>query len=247
MKDIFAGNQVIHKMSDRYGWKEGSAEKTVLHGALGALTGKMSGGNALSGSVSGSVNEFALGYLERTKGKEWIIEHPDLVQAMSSVLGSVIGTATEDINTGRYVAQTGTKWNLFGLEVTKDEQEQNEKMLRSMGTRIGEIMTGNDREYIKEKFSESALDGVTALAEWTKSHYSEIMIDKTFKGELRLEGLKFLGKLGLWLDLASVLKFNVDFQYEKYEALEAKFRENGGSYWEEIYNKLKENTSDVMD
>ena len=101
--------------------------------------------------------------------------------------------------------------------------------------------------YIKEKFSESALDGVTALAEWTKSHYSEIMIDKTFKGELRLEGLKFLGKLGLWLDLASVLKFNVDFQYEKYEALEAKFRENGGSYWEEIYNKLKENTSDVMD
>ena len=47
MKDIFAGNQVIHKMSDRYGWKEGSAEKTVLHGALGALTGTMSGGNAL--------------------------------------------------------------------------------------------------------------------------------------------------------------------------------------------------------
>ena len=32
MKDIFAGNQVIHEMSDRYGWKEGSAEKTVLHG-----------------------------------------------------------------------------------------------------------------------------------------------------------------------------------------------------------------------
>ena len=49
MKDIFAGNQVIHEMSDRYGWKEGSAEKTVLHGALGALTGKMSGGNVLSG------------------------------------------------------------------------------------------------------------------------------------------------------------------------------------------------------
>ena len=53
MKDIFAGNQVIHEMSDRYGWKEGSAEKTVLHGALGALTGSMNGGNALSGAVSG--------------------------------------------------------------------------------------------------------------------------------------------------------------------------------------------------
>lgn len=53
MKDIFAGNQVIHEMSDRYGWKEGSAEKTVLHGALGALTGKMSGGNVLSGGRIG--------------------------------------------------------------------------------------------------------------------------------------------------------------------------------------------------
>lgn len=69
MKDIFAGNQVIHKMSDRYGWKEGSAEKTVLHGALGALTGKMSGGNVLSGAVSESVNEFALGYIEKQKAK----------------------------------------------------------------------------------------------------------------------------------------------------------------------------------
>lgn len=76
MKDIFAGNQVIHEMSDRYGWKEGSAEKTVLHGALGALTGKMSGGNVLSGAVSESVNEFALGYIEKTKGEEWMKKHP---------------------------------------------------------------------------------------------------------------------------------------------------------------------------
>lgn len=63
-------------MSDRYGWKEGSAEKTVLHGALGALTGKMSGGNVLSGAVSESVNEFALGYIEKTKGEEWMKNTP---------------------------------------------------------------------------------------------------------------------------------------------------------------------------
>ena len=51
---------------------------------------------------------------------------------------------------------------------TEEEKEQTEKMSRFMGMKIGEIMTGNDREYIKEKFSESALDGATALAEWTK-------------------------------------------------------------------------------
>ena len=120
MKDIFAGNQVIHEMSDRYGWKEGSAEKTVLHGALGALTGKMSGGNVLSGAVSESVNEFALGYIEKTKGEEWMKKHPDTVQAVSTVLGAVAGGITGDGTTGAYTAQMGTKWNL-----QLDEHAQN--------------------------------------------------------------------------------------------------------------------------
>lgn len=73
------------------------------------------------------------------------------------------------------------------------------------------------------------------------------MADKNFKGKLRLEGLKFLGKLSVWIDLASVLKFNVDFQYEKYEELNIKFEEKGKSYWVDVYNRLKENTSDAMD
>ena len=117
MKDIFAGNQVIHKMSDRYGWKEGSAEKTVLHGALGALTGTMSGGNALSGAVSGSVNEFALAYMEKTKGRDWMDKHPDTVQAISTALGAVAGSLTGDRNTGAYTAQMGTRWNYLGFEL----------------------------------------------------------------------------------------------------------------------------------
>ena len=115
MKDIFAGNQVIHKMSDRYGWKEGSAEKTVLHGALGALTGTMSGGNALSGAVSGSVNEFALAYMEKTKGRDWMDKHPDTVQAISTALGAVAGSLTGDRNTEpirHRWGQSGTIWAL---------------------------------------------------------------------------------------------------------------------------------------
>ena len=48
------------------------------------------------------------------------------------------------------------------------------------------------------------------------------MADKNFKGKLRLEGLKFLSKLSVWIDLASVLKFNVDFQYGE---LNIKFEE----------------------
>ena len=129
MKDIFAGNQVIHKMSDRYGWKEGSAEKTVLHGALGALTGTMSGGNALSGAVSGSVNEFALAYMEKTKGRNWMDTHPDTVQAISTALGAVAGSLAGDRNTGAYTAQMGTKWNYY--EKYPNMKEKIEKYLSS--------------------------------------------------------------------------------------------------------------------
>ena len=242
------GNRAIHEIASHNGWKDGSTEKIALHGMLGAITGAKSGGSALSGLIAGGANEYAIGYLEKSKGKDWINKHPDTVQNISAAFGGILSKMTGGSgHTGAYISQMGTKWNLFGMEVTEEEQEQTDKMLRSMGMKIGEIMTGNDREYIKEKFSESALDGATALAEWTKNHYSEIMADKNFKGKLRLEGLKFLSKLSVWIDLASVLKFNVDFQYEKYEELNIKFEEKGKSYWVNVYNRLKENTSDAMD
>ena len=111
------GNQIIHEAADHYGWKEGSTEKLLLHGAIGALTGSMSGGNALSGAVSGSVNEFALAYMEKTKGREWMDTHPDTVQAISTALGAVAGSLTGDRNTGAYTAQMGTRWNYLGFEL----------------------------------------------------------------------------------------------------------------------------------
>ena len=111
------GNQIIHEAADHYGWKEGFTEKLLLHGAIGALTGTMSGGNALSGAVSGSVNEFALAYMEKTKGRNWMDTHPDTVQAISTALGAVAGSLTGDRNTGAYTAQMGAKWNYLGFEL----------------------------------------------------------------------------------------------------------------------------------
>ena len=242
------GNRAIHEMASHNGWKDGSAEKVALHGMLGAITGAKSGGSALSGLIAGGANEYAIGYLEKSKGKDWINKHPDTVQNISAAFGGILSKMTGGSgHTGAYISQMGTKWNLFGMEVTEEEQAQTEEILNSMGMKIGEIMTGNDREYIKEKFSESALNGAIALAEWTEKYYSEIMVDEISKGELRLEGLKFLGKLSAWINLAAILKFNVDVQYEKYEELNIKFEEKGKSYWVDVYNRLKENTSDAMD
>ena len=123
------GNQIIHEAADHYGWKEGSTEKLLLHGAIGALTGSMSGGNALSGAVSGSVNEFALAYMEKTKGRDWMDKHPDTVQAISTALGAVAGSLTGDRNTGAYTAQMGTKWNYY--EKYPNMKEKIEKYLSS--------------------------------------------------------------------------------------------------------------------
>ena len=236
------GNRAIHEIASHNGWKDGSAEKVALHGMLGAIT------SALSGLIAGGANEYAIEYLKQTKGKDWINKHPDTVQNISAAFGGILSKMTGGSgHTGAYISQMGTKWNLFGMEVTEEEQAQTEEILNSMGMKIGEIMTGNDREYIKEKFSESALNGAIALAEWTEKYYSEIMVDEISKGELRLEGLKFLGKLSAWINLAAILKFNVDVQYEKYEELNIKFEEKGKSYWVDVYNRLKENTSDAMD
>ena len=105
------GNEAIHAVSDHYGWKEGSSEKMLLHGALGALIGSMSGGSSLSGALSGSVNEFAMGYLEKIKGKEWVEKHPDVVQAVSMALGAAVGEIAGEESAGAYTAQMGTKWN----------------------------------------------------------------------------------------------------------------------------------------
>ena len=120
------GNQIIHEAADHYGWKEGSTEKLLLHGAIGALTGTMSGGNTLSGAVSGSVNEFALAYMEKTKGRDWMDKHPDTVQAISTALGAVAGSLTGDRNTGAYTAQMGTRWN----RLAKKTQENLNKQLK---------------------------------------------------------------------------------------------------------------------
>ena len=111
------GNQIIHEAADHYGWKEGSTEKLLLHGAIGALTGTMSGGSALSGLIAGGANEYAIGYLEKSKGKDWINKHPDTVQNISAAFGGILSKMTGGRNTGAYTAQMGAKWNYLGFEL----------------------------------------------------------------------------------------------------------------------------------
>ena len=159
------GNRAIHEIASHNGWKDGSAEKVALHGAIGALTGTMSGGNALSGAVSGSVNEFALAYMEKTKGRDWMDTHPDTVQAISTALGAVAGSLTGDRNTGAYTAQMGTRWNRLAKKPQEDLNKQLKQELSTEKKNPDELLKLlteyiNMSEAAEHPASQKALHGV---------------------------------------------------------------------------------------
>ncbi len=108
------GNRAIHEIASHNGWKDGSTEKAALHGMLGAITSAKSGGSALSGLIAGGANEYAIGYLKKTKGKDWINKHPDTVQNISAAFGGILSKMTGGSgHTGAYISQVGTKWNEY--------------------------------------------------------------------------------------------------------------------------------------
>ena len=119
------GNRAIHEIASHNGWKDGSTEKVALHGMLGAITSAKSGGSALSGLIAGGANEYAIGYLKKTKGKDWINKHPDTVQNISAAFGGILSKMTGGSgHTGAYISQMGTKWN--ELEEIREVDNLNE-------------------------------------------------------------------------------------------------------------------------
>ena len=153
------GNRAIHAIASHNGWKDGSAEKVALHGMLGAITSAKSGGSALSGLIAGGANEYAIGYLEKSKGKDWINKHPDTVQNISAAFGGILSQMTGGSgHTGAYISQIGTKWNLELDEHSKEKRQETYE----------EIKDEFDKEYIaqlEEKNSEpiNLSDGEKAL------------------------------------------------------------------------------------
>ena len=111
------GNQAIHRYAERKGWKDGSTEKILLHGAFGALMSDMTGGSARTGALSGGISEYVMGYLTKTKGEDWVQDHPDTVQWIGAGVGAVIGNLSDaDMAESLDVALAATKWNKLAYE-----------------------------------------------------------------------------------------------------------------------------------
>ena len=116
------GNRAIHEIASHNGWKDGSTEKIALHGMLGAITSAKSGESALSGLIAGGANEYAIGYLEKSKGKDRTNKPLDAVQNISDAFGGILSKMTGRIGyTESAFLQMGTKWKLQLIDFSNKE------------------------------------------------------------------------------------------------------------------------------
>ena len=195
------GNQAIHEIASHNGWKDGSAEKAALHGMLGAITGAKSGGSALSGLLVGGTNEYAIGYLEKTKGRDWIAKHPDTVQNISAAFGGILSKMTGGSgHTGAYISQMGTKWNLEGND-----------FIEKLGENASASLTQEEKEAVIEFISKGMTkEAISYLAQRAIMDYPGVV--KEYAGAF--EGVRFLGRLNTAYGIASAIVWYYKKRYE---------------------------------
>lgn len=133
----------VHRLSDKYSWKEGSLEKIALHAAIGEITAKLAGNSDGSGAMAAGINQSAIKTIIKKVG----IENPDQVQILSSILGGVVNKSINKSSvTGTAIAAYATKWNDTSYEpqyegVYKVEQGYLYQLIRGewrlLGTKDG--------------------------------------------------------------------------------------------------------------
>ena len=116
---LFAKNafEEVHRLSDKYHWKEGSAEKVALHAAIGEIASQLAGNPNGSGAVAAGINELAIKKIIDKLGKE----HPDQAQILSATLGATVNKLlNKSASPGAAVSNYGTKWNYEGIRVPRE-------------------------------------------------------------------------------------------------------------------------------
>lgn len=122
---LFAKNafEEVHRLSDKYHWKEGGPEKIALHAAIGEITAQLAGNSNGSGAIASGINELAI----RKISEKYHLEDSSSRQIFSAVLGAgVNGIIKEAPNTGGSLASKGTKWNFDSVDfhgMSEDDKE----------------------------------------------------------------------------------------------------------------------------
>ena len=104
---------LVHEISERNGWKEGSPEKIALHALVGGIMSELAGGGFKSGAIGAGFNELVQNELAK-------ITDPALHQLASAIVGAAAAKLVGgDAQTGAATAASGTKNNLYWEYVDK--------------------------------------------------------------------------------------------------------------------------------
>lgn len=102
-------------------WKDGSANKVILHGLAGVITAKVGGGSAFTGAASGAINEALIPemskFLEDRGVRAGSEEYKGYMQLGSALLGAGIGAVAKGTGgaaLGATVAHNATTYNFLG-------------------------------------------------------------------------------------------------------------------------------------
>ena len=107
---------LIGDIGDKYGWKDGGAEKTALHGLFGALSGKIGGGDAIAGGIGAGFNELVMQEISKLKT-------PALREWASFIVGaSAARIFGHDALTGGTTASWETRYNRDGHDASDQSQ-----------------------------------------------------------------------------------------------------------------------------
>ena len=194
------GNQAIHTYAESKGWKDGSTEKILLHGAFGALMGDMAGGSVPATALAGGATEYVMGYLTKEKGEDWVQKHPDTVQWIAAGVGTGLDSIADGASFGADIAVNSVKWNLEFSEP-----------IHEMSDKIWETLSEEDKEKLQKSIeSNSVTYGNSILAKYTIRYYPQMVKEYP---EI-FEGVKDLGKLKSAYSIAGFIWFYCEKRYE---------------------------------
>ena len=161
------GNELIHKVSEHYGWADGDANKVALHTLIGGLTAQIAGGDFSSGAWAAGVNEqLSKEILKLADGD------PAKAQLYSAVVGIAVNSILEeDTETGAAVSQYGMKWNHSLIDEFKGFVSKNYEQVKANAMNeardlvaSGKFTPGNmEYDYYIVTYSKSGGKGLAAL------------------------------------------------------------------------------------
>ena len=117
------GNRAIHQYAEKNGWKDGSSEKILLHGAFNAVIGQLSVQSPITAGITAGLNEAVIGYIKNVETQTWLEDNSDLVQWISVATGKLAGSFFKNLQIAANCTVSGTKDNLLSEDRTPTKME----------------------------------------------------------------------------------------------------------------------------